>query len=293
MTVQQSRSYLETQSASDLEIDASGENAEYEWIAARTVDAALDADRDVSIALTCRGSAHPKALDWLIDHLLAVPGPWLDAGAGLGGPSAYLQRREGIIATLIEPADSSARGAARLHALPVIQATADQLPIWSARFSRAWALGALSATMNPESVLDELARVVRVGGRLGLYEYVSTSVSFNDLATSNSFLTVDELFKVAGRIGWSSVANLPVSELGPPSHAWIGAQAEADRKIAEQFATAPAYRQSQVRVQRLSDLLTAGRIHPHLVVLERTRNRTPMPTPSTPPLGLPTIGRTP
>lgn len=273
MTTRPSHEEVEVR-APGQEPDPDGEIAEYEWSAAATVAAALDADRDVSIALTCRGSAHPKALDWLIDLLLSAPGRWLDVGAGLGGPSAYLQRRNGISATLLEPAVESARGAARLHALPIIRATADRLPVPGESFGRVWALGALSATMNPEAVLDEIARVVEGGGRLGLYEYVSTTTPFDDPATGNSFVTLDKLMDIA-RHSWSSVADVAVAELGSPSTAWVAAQDAADRLIDSRSATVPARRHSKLREQRMANLLTDGHIRPHLIVLERNKLSSP------------------
>ena len=107
---------------------SAGEIAEYEWTARATVDAVSNASEDVAISATCRGSAHPGALGWLIDRLVPTVGPWLDVGAGLGGPSAFLARRTGLRPVLIEQADASAAGVARLHGLPVAARRRDATP---------------------------------------------------------------------------------------------------------------------------------------------------------------------
>ena len=254
-----------------------GAATEYEWTAQVTVDAALDANRDVSIAVTCRGSAHPVALDWLIAHLEVARGRWLDVGAGLGGPSAYLERRTGIVATLVEPAGESAKGAARLHGLPVIRGAADALPTRPRAFGRAWALGVLSATMDPLVMLVAIADAVRPGGRLGLLEYVSTTESRHDPTSSNTFLSPTALGEAARRAGWHPIADEPVASFGPTSDAWVREQDGVDREIAQRYATHEHLQQSKRREEHVAKLLEAGVIAPHLFVFAREDDRAAFP----------------
>ncbi|HEX3540139.1 MAG TPA: class I SAM-dependent methyltransferase [Acidimicrobiales bacterium] len=102
----------------------------------------------------------------------AVDGPVLDLGCG---PGLWLARIEaaGHVAVGVEPDRS--RAAAAYRSAPVAVADAAAIPFGDATVGLVWCLHVLHHVVNPSTVLAEVFRVLRPGGRLLLAESVEDS----------------------------------------------------------------------------------------------------------------------
>jgi len=126
-----------------------------------------------AVRLLTGASAHPGGLA-LSARLLAAldlpPGaPVLDLGCG-SGPTLRLQRRRGLAALGLDVDPVAVRRAAR-HG-PVVRAEAHALPFPASSFAAVTCEFVLSTTRDPATVLAEVARTLRPGGRLGFTDVV-------------------------------------------------------------------------------------------------------------------------
>jgi len=104
----------------------------------------------------------------LVDGLVGVHGPVLDAGCGTGGLLACLRaERPDLWSVGVEWAESAAARAAAKSGAPVARGTVNALPFADACFEGAIAADLLChRAVDPPSALAELRRVLRPGGRL-------------------------------------------------------------------------------------------------------------------------------
>lgn len=176
--------------------DTAPMEAEFDTVAAWTERAVAELGPAHAIPAACRGSGSPPELAWLAEGLaLEGDAPFLDAGAGLGGPAAwltgYLRDRWRGAAMLAEPMTHAAAAGRRLFGLPSVAAWSQDLPLRDGSMAAAWLLGVLCTTPDKRDVLAELHRVLRGGGRLGLLVLVadrepSESPEGNDFPTRES-----------------------------------------------------------------------------------------------------------
>jgi len=104
----------------------------------------------------------------LIQALAEVHGAVLDAGCGTGGLLARLgAERAELWPVGVEWAGPASRRAAAKSRAPVVRGSVNALPFAAASFDAAVAADVLChAAVDPSLALDELRRVLRVGGRL-------------------------------------------------------------------------------------------------------------------------------
>ncbi len=131
----------------------------------------------------------------------------LDAGCG-GGRNAIAMARCGADVVGVDLSETGlldARKRARdIPALTFQQASLRDLPFESACFDMVWCAGVLQHTVDPASVLDELARVLKPGGRLYMLVYATGGMRWplmallRPLAAYLGFERVDEAIMQAG-----------------------------------------------------------------------------------------------
>lgn len=179
------------------EADTTPMEAEFDTVAAWTEEAIGELGQAHAIPAACRGSGSPPELAWLAEGLgLQGDDPFLDAGAGLGGPAAWLtgylhDRWRGPV-LLAEPMTHAAAAARRIFDLPSVAAWSQDLPLADDSVAAAWLLGVLCTTPDKRDVLAELHRVLRPGGRLGLLVLVAER-ELTESPEGNDFPTRDSL----------------------------------------------------------------------------------------------------
>lgn len=104
----------------------------------------------------------------------------LELGAGIGGPARMLAARHGCLVTGVDLTEAYCRTAERLtdavglsRQVRFICADATALPFEGETFERAWTQHATMNIADKPALYGEIARVLRPGGRLVLYDVVA------------------------------------------------------------------------------------------------------------------------
>src|SRR6059058_3948731 len=109
--------------------------AEFDVVAAWTEQAVEELGLEFAIPAGCRGTGSPSAFAWLAEALEVVETTsFLDSGAGVGGPAAWLSEHYGTRPVLTEPMSSAAGASARLFGLPAVVAWSESLPFSDSAF---------------------------------------------------------------------------------------------------------------------------------------------------------------
>lgn len=245
-------------------------DAEFDTVAEWTADVALDLGPDYYVPAGCRGSGSPPALDWLIDGMrLEAGATLLDCGAGVGGPAAYAAQSCAAQPVLVEPELGACRAATKLFGYPVVRAVGSTLPIADASVDAAWALGVLCTTPQQQELLDELHRVVRPGGRIGLLVFVAQCDIPSSQSDGNYFPTPSRLMGLVEGASlrleqWLSTANLPAI---PDS--WAEQMDAIDKALKDRHGESEAWRLAERQSSRIGGLLDDEALTGALLVLRR------------------------
>jgi SAM-dependent methyltransferase len=160
----------------------------------------LDLRGEELMAGASTGVGYPLALEPIVSDLQVGPGRRaLDLGAGLGGVAHWIASSTGADVTAVEPEQAAVAGARRLFpGLAFVQADATMLPFAGGQFDAVTLLGVVSLVAELRPLIDEVARVLRPGGRVGLSDLclVAGSVA-RSVESPNTFRSlanlVDEL----------------------------------------------------------------------------------------------------
>jgi SAM-dependent methyltransferase len=247
--------------------DSDAMSAEFDTVAEWTAEAALALGHEHYVPAGCRGSGGPAALDWLLDRLEPEPRwPLLDVGAGVGGPAGYALAQRGVRSVLAEPEAGACRAARTLFRLPVLRADAAALPFPADAFWTAWCLGVLCTTPDHRAVLEELRRVVRPGGRVGLLVYVTTA-ELSEQPEGNNFPSRAGLPHLVEAAGFESLSATPLADLPDDPTDWQrrmdAVHAEAERR----HGADDAWRTAEEQQQTMAELLQSGEIVGELLCL--------------------------
>jgi SAM-dependent methyltransferase len=243
-------------------------DAEFDTVAEWTAQAALDLGQDYYVPAGCRGSGSPPALDWLIDGMQLAPGATLlDCGAGVGGPAAYAAQSRAARPVLVEPEPGACRAATTLFGYPVVRAVGSTLPIADSSVDAAWALGVLCTTPQQQELLDELRRVVRPGGRIGLLVFVAQRDLSSSESDGNHFPTPSRLLGLVERASlrleqWLSTANLPAIPT-----VWTQRIDAVDKALNDRHGHTEAWRLAERQSSRIGALLDDEALTGALLVL--------------------------
>jgi SAM-dependent methyltransferase len=242
--------------------------AEFGTVAEWTAEVAVELGPDYHMPAACRGSGSPAALDWLIDQMgLASGASFLDCGAGVGGPAAYVARSRSVLPVLVEPETAACRAAKRLFGYPVLCADGSALPIADSSFDAAWSLGVLCTTPDQLALLEELRRTVRPGGPIGLLAFIAhrdipvNQVEGNRFPTASGLLELVEksLLHVERR---HSTADLPAIP-----EAWNDRVETVTRVLTDRHSHSRAWRLAERQSSGIGRLLEEGTVTGELLVL--------------------------
>lgn len=246
-------------------------DAEFDTVAEWTAQVARDLGPDYFVPAGCRGSGNPAALDWLVDRMQLRPGETLlDSGAGVGGPAGYAASRVPVAPVLVEPQAGACRAARSMFDFPAIQAVADALPFSDNAFDSAWCLGVLCTTEAQQQVLDELRRVVRAPGRIGLLVFLATAELTDDQQPDgNNFPTETSLQQMLDRAGLVVDERIDTSDLPPIPQDWQDRVAAVDDALQRRFGDRDAWQIAERQSGRMGELLGDGRVSGVVLSLRR------------------------
>lgn len=245
-------------------------DAEFDTVAAWTAAVAADLDPADRIPAGCRGSGSPGAMHWLLDHLRPEPNqPFLDCGAGVGGPAAFAARETGVRPLLTDPQAGACRAARSLFHLPALQ-TDSRLPIAPGAIGIGWSLGVLCTVEDQPAFLAEIRRVLQPEARFGLIVYCAAHPGDLRLEPpeGNSFPTIqalDDLLEQASlRVltsGWTDhFAELPTD--------WEAAMAMVQAELERRHGDDPRWQRAEEQSSRMGSLLAAGEVRGRMLVLQ-------------------------
>jgi len=223
--------------------------AEFDTVAAWTEEAVRALGLDHAIPAGCRGSGSPADLAWIAGGLdLHGDQRFLDSGAGLGGPAAWLcEHLEGRWSgrpVLTEPMVHAAQSARRLFGFPVAAAASEDLPIATASVDAAWSLGVLCVTAERARMLAQLRRVLVPGGRLGLLVLLHAGRPLPEEPEGNDFPTRDELEGQIVEAGFRVDDEVDAARLPGPPIAWSERADRVEEYIARHHRDHPAWQQA-------------------------------------------------
>lgn len=244
--------------------------AEFDTVAEWTARVAAELGPEFHMPAACRGSGSPAAMDWLVEHMALQAGhTLLDSGAGVGGPAAYAAQARGVLPVLIDPEMGACRAARRLFDHPVMQASGSALPVHDASFDAAWALGVLCTTSDQFVLLDELRRVVRPGGRIGLLVFVAHRAIPSDQLQDNNFPTADRLGELVREASLEIEHQLGTADLSPTPQAWSDREKTVDEALAKRHGRTRVWQLAERQSANIGRLLGDGTLTGELLVLRQ------------------------
>jgi len=240
---------------------------EFDRAAAWTEQVVAELDPGYAIPAACRGSGSPANLAWLAEALeVRADDRFLDAGAGLGGPAAWLAHRFGVRPVLAEPMPRAAAASRRMIGLPGVVAWAEHLPFATGRFDVAWCLGVLCTTARKASVLAELRRVLTPAGRLGLLVFVRTcSAPPPDAPAGNSFPGDGELAGLLEAAGFCPIQEIDAADLGAAPIPWRLRTDRVEAVLGERHRGDAAWKRVADQEERMGRLLARGDVAARLL----------------------------
>jgi ubiquinone/menaquinone biosynthesis C-methylase UbiE len=244
--------------------------AEFGTVAEWTAQVAAELGPQYHVPAGCRGSGSPAALDWLIDQMGLEPGArLLDSGAGVGGPAAYAAQSRSVRPVLVEPELGACRAARKLFDYPVVCADGAALPTADESFDAAWLLGVLCTTTDQVALLDELRRVVRPEGRIGLIAFVAHRDMASNELEGNHFPTSDRLVELVEKSGLHVEQWMGTSDLPAIPETWTERVEAVEKALSDQHGHTQAWRMAERQSSSIGDLLEDGTLTGELLVLRR------------------------
>jgi ubiquinone/menaquinone biosynthesis C-methylase UbiE len=240
--------------------------AEFDTVAVWTEQVVADLGSEYAIPAACRGSGDPSWLAWLADALGVQSGErFLDDGAGLGGPAAWLREHRGAVPVLAEPMLGAAAGALRLFGMPTVAAWSQALPFADDSFDVGWLLGVLCTTTDKRDLLNELHRVLTPGGRLGLLVLVQVVDELVDPPEGNDFPTPDSLAADLRAAGFEVTGQVKTSELPEPEEQWQQRVQRVEDTLNARYEGNAAWSEAEKQGEKIGRILRDGDIETWLI----------------------------
>ena len=245
--------------------------AEFDMLAEWTAEVAIDLGQQFHVPAGCRGSGSPAVLDWLLDEIdLQAGESLLDCGAGVGGPAAYAVEQRQANPVLVEPQAGGCRASRRLFGFPAIQADAAKLPFADETFDATWALGVLCTTEEQVQLLQELRRVARAPGRIGLLILITREPSPEGEPEDSFFPTRESFDDSVARAGLRIETCRSVSDIWQPPDSWQQRVDDVEAELKRRYHDESAWQVAQEQSDRIAGLLKDSVIDPHAFVLRRS-----------------------
>ena len=245
--------------------------AEFDTVAAWTADVAVDLGPEHHVPAGCRGSGGPAALRWFLEHLHPGPRtPFLDVGAGAGGPAAFAAQEAGVRPVLTEPQAGACRAARRLFDLPVVQA-ASALPLADAVVSAGWCLGVLCTVEDQPAFLREVSRVLAPDARFGLLVYVAEHDVVRDPPEGNHFPTADGLAALLVDAGLTVEDSGHLADFAATPALWQEQADAVEAELERRHGTDERFRTAERQAGRIGRLIAEGEVRGTMLVVRPAR----------------------
>lgn len=232
-----------------------------------TADAVETLGPEYALPAACRGSGTPEALRWLCRTMgLGAGQRLLDAGAGEGGPAELAAREHHVLPTLVDPMSGACTAARRLFGRPTLVADAGRLPFRDGAFDAAWSVGVLCTVPDKGRVLEEMRRVVRPHGPVGLLVFVRTVDSLPEEPEGNDFPDRHELGTLMDGAGLQVVAEAALTDFPDPGPGWTQRVDAVDRAIEAAHRDDDRFRAALEQQRVISRLLERGLVEGRLLV---------------------------
>jgi ubiquinone/menaquinone biosynthesis C-methylase UbiE len=243
-------------------------DAEFGWYTERLADAIVDLAPSDPIPPACRGTGNPALLNYLADGIQAQPGMTvLDLGVGLGGPAAWLSRERRCRVTGVDVMQAGLRGLKRLFpSVDAVNGEMHSLPFRSASFDGAWCLGVIEMVDDKARAFDEAARVLKLGARLAVYDFVAVS----DQEHVREFETEVKLVDLFEHSAFRVVSHGELPQLAEIPDGWARSVAEVKKEVATRYSSDMRFQDADKNLSQFIDLRTSGRIRECYFVLERS-----------------------
>lgn len=185
---------------------------------------------------SCVGINTPEALLWS-HRWVERCGTVLDVGAGLGGPATFMHQLRVGPTVLCEPNPRLADYAREFTGLTTVRAAADALPFADRSFGGLTALAMLSRVDDRRRSLQQMAKVVRAGGRASIWAYVSAT----DRVWSTPNATFTSLSEVESDLMMSGFEIVEWQTAGAFGHdpMWSEIQDQARSQLRRQYGHLP------------------------------------------------------
>ena len=244
---------------------------EFGWYSDWIVDAAEHLDVSHRIAVASRGTGNPALLRMASDAAGIGPGDVvLDVGSGLGGPAAWLEANTGCTTIGFDLMEVSVCAQRRMfpHVRSLV-ADSDLLPFCSDRFDAAWCLGVLEMIEDKGAALSEIARVLRPGGRVCLYEYAGESSLPTGRPGANRFVTAGTILDSVQRSGLEFMRAERAPELPDPPSGWRDVTRIVREEITRSHAGDPRLEDAEKERQRFLEMRRSGEIEDWIFVARK------------------------
>lgn len=240
--------------------------AEFDVVARWTEQAVSELGPEYAVPAGCRGTGSPSAFAWLAEALQIEPGVrFLDSGAGVGGPGAWLREHYGVEPVLSEPMTAAAGASHRLFGLPSVVAWSQTLPFRSDAFDALWSLGVLCTVPDKAALLAEARRVLVPTGRLGLLVYVKTPEPLPESPEGNDFPTEQELFALLDETGFTAVQSTDADDLGSSPLTWQAKLDRVEALVGERHSGSEVWQVAKAQSAIIGRLIGGGHVRSVLV----------------------------
>lgn len=222
------------------------------------------------VAIASRGTGNPALLQAAADAAgIAADDLVLDVGSGLGGPAAWLESITGCTTVGFDIMQASVCAQRRLFSRSrSVVAGSDRLPFQTETFDAAWSLGVLEMVEDKATALDEIARVLKPGGRLCLYEYAGEAQA-SDGPEANLFVPAATMRSMIEGAGLELVRAERAPEIPDPPLEWREVTRIVRSEIAKRHAGDPRLEEAEKERKRFLGMRRSGEIEDWIFVARK------------------------
>jgi SAM-dependent methyltransferase len=209
-------------------------------------------------------------MHWFLDHLKPqAEETFLDCGAGIGGPAAFVARETGARPVLTEPEPGACRAARSLFGMPTVQA-GSRLPIATGAIEVGWSLGVLCTVDDQPAYLAEIRRVLGPQARFGMLVYCAAHPGDLSLTPpeGNTFLTPEALDELLDAASLRVLTSAWTEHFAAFPSDWEDVMDNVQRELERLHEGDPRWQVAEEQSSRIGSLLAAGEVRGRMLVLQ-------------------------